>query len=83
MAQRPDSELLDRATGLGRVMLSQDKHFLREAVQRQRSGVRFGGVVYSHQLALTIGQCVGDLELLAKVCEPGEFENRVEYLPLR
>jgi hypothetical protein len=39
--------------------------------------------VYCHQLGSTIGQCVGDLELLAKVCDAAEFQNRVEYLPLK
>ena len=30
-----------------------------------------------------IGQMVDDLELIAKASLAGEFENRVEYLPLR
>ena len=39
-------------------------------------------VVYSHQLRITVGQAVRDLELLATVYEPADMENRVEHLPL-
>jgi len=47
---------------------------------RQRSGVTFAGVVYAHQLRVSIGQSVAELELIAKVSELGEWVNRVEYL---
>jgi predicted nuclease of predicted toxin-antitoxin system len=40
-----DSELLDRATSLGRVVFSHDKDFLREASKRQQSGQFFAGVI--------------------------------------
>jgi hypothetical protein len=77
-----DAALLDRATLLGRVLFSQDDDLLAEANKRQRSGQPFGGVIYAHQLSITIGQAVNDLELLAKLGTPEEFANRVEYLPL-
>lgn len=82
MAGLSDSDLLDRATLLSRVLFSQDDDLLREAAERQRDGVPFAGVVYSHQLAITVGQTVRDLELLANVYEPEDIENRIEYLPL-
>jgi predicted nuclease of predicted toxin-antitoxin system len=78
-----DPELLDRAMELGRVVFTQDEDFLREAHRRQDSGEAFAGVVYAHQLNVTIGQCVADLELIAKVYEPEDMANRVEYLPLK
>lgn len=62
----PDPELLDRATQLGRVLFSQDEDLLAEATLRQRLGRVFAGVVYAHQLDITIGQCVADLEMLAR-----------------
>jgi predicted nuclease of predicted toxin-antitoxin system len=77
-----DSELLDRAMALNRVLFSQDDDLLREATQRQRHGEYFAGVIYAHQLKVTIGQCVQDLELIAKVTEPKDFADWVEYLPL-
>ncbi len=79
----PDPELLDRATSLGRVLFSQDTDLLREAAARQEKGQSFAGVVYAHQLRVSVGQCIQDLELLAKVGEPEDFAGRVEYLPLR
>lgn len=74
--------LLDRSIELGRVLFTQDDDLLAEATKRQREGLPFGGVVYGHQLHVPIGVCVRDLEIIAKAGEPGEFKNRVEYLPL-
>lgn len=78
-----DPDLLDRATQLGRVLFTQDADLLREATRRQRSGAEFAGVVYAHQLGVSIGQCVSDLELIALAGEQEEFVNFVQYLPLR
>ena len=78
-----DSDLLDRATSLGRVLFTRDGDLLAEGAMRQRSGVTFSGVIYAHQLLVTIGQCVADLELIAKVGNPTEWVNRVDYLPLK
>ncbi|VAW33061.1 hypothetical protein MNBD_CHLOROFLEXI01-494 [hydrothermal vent metagenome] len=77
-----DDLLLDRATELQRVLFSQDEDLLAEAKHRQVTGIPFAGVIYAHQLRITIGRCVNDLELIAKAVEPEELGNRVEYLPL-
>jgi hypothetical protein len=77
-----DEKLLDRATALGRVLFTQDDDLLREAAERQQHGVAFAGVIYGHQRKVTIGQCIRDLELIAKASEPEDCANRVEYLPL-
>jgi hypothetical protein len=39
-------------------------------------------VIYAHQLRVTIGVCVRDLELIARAAEPQDLANRVEFLPL-
>jgi len=78
-----DAALLDRARELGRVLFSRDEDFLAEATWRQRSGRSFAGLIYAHQLRVTIGSCVQDLELIAKCSEPEDFLNRIEHLPLR
>ena len=78
----PDTVLLDRATVLGRVVFSQDMDFLIEAQRRQAVGVPFSGVIYVHQMRLTIGACVKDLELIATAADPVDLLNRVEFLPL-
>jgi predicted nuclease of predicted toxin-antitoxin system len=77
-----DARLLDRATALGRVLFSQDEDLLIEAKRRQEAGETFAGVIYAHQLRITIGRCVQDLELIAKAANPAELANRIEYLPL-
>jgi hypothetical protein len=82
-ARLSDADLLDRATMLNRVLFSQDEDLLREAAQTQRQGTAFSGVIYAHQLKVTSGQCVTDLELIARLGEPEEFASWVEYLPLR
>jgi predicted nuclease of predicted toxin-antitoxin system len=77
-----DPDLLDRASGHGRVLFSQDDDLLREAAQRQQKGIHFAGVVYVHQEKLPAGKIIDDLELIAKVYEPEDMTDRVEYLPL-
>ena len=78
-----DSDLLDRATALGRVLVTRDADLLAESAMRQRSGVTFSGVIYAHQLLVTIGRCVADLELIGKAGDGAEWVNCVEYLPLK
>ena len=77
-----DSDLLDRATQLNRVLFSQDEDLLVKADTRLANGIRFTGVIYGRQNDLSIGQAVRDLELITKVYEPEDIENRIEYLPL-
>jgi hypothetical protein len=77
-----DPDLLNRATELSRVLFSQDEDLLAEATRRQRSGQFFGGVIYAHQLGITIGRTINDLEVLAQAGTLEDFANRVEYLPL-
>ena len=78
----PDDILLDRATALQRVLFSQDEDLLVEAARRQRAGIFFSGIIYAHQLRVTIGVCVHNLELIAKSANPEDLADRVDYLPL-
>ncbi|MDJ0900444.1 MAG: DUF5615 family PIN-like protein [Xenococcus sp. MO_188.B8] len=77
-----DIDLLERAIELNRVMFSRDRDFLIEANRRQAKGINFLGIIYAHQQKVNIGDCIRDLELIAKLGEPEEFTNRVQYLPL-
>jgi len=77
-----DPELLSRATELQRVLFTQDDDLLVEAVRRIQQGIPFYGVVYAHQLHASIGACVRDLEVIAKVGEPEDIVNRIQFLPL-
>ncbi len=80
-ARLDDDPLLDRATSLGRVLFSQDQDLLVIAHRRLQTGMAFSGVVYAHQLGISMGQAVRDLELIAKILDPDDMQNRVEYLP--
>ena len=78
-----DPALLDRASGLGYVLLTQDEDFLVEAALRQVSSQFFAGIVFVRQQSLSVRQCIEELELIAKIYDPAQLTNRVEYLPLK
>jgi hypothetical protein len=80
-ARLDDDLLLDRATSLGGVLFSQDQDLLTIAHRRLGIGPAFAGVVYAHQLRISIGQAVRDLELIAQTLDPDDMQNRVEYIP--
>jgi hypothetical protein len=54
-----------------------------KALARQRRGQNFAGIIYAHQLNVSIGQCVLDLELAANASDPEEWIARIEYLPFK
>jgi len=78
-----DPDLLDRASSLGRILFTRDQDLLAEAARRQRACLPFSGVIYAHQLRVTIGQCVRDLQLLAECATANDMANHLEHLPLR
>jgi len=78
-----DPELLTRAAERGRVLFTQDEDLLAEAARRQETGETFAGLVYAHQLNVTIGGVIADLELIAEATDIEEWTNAVVYLPLR
>ncbi len=77
-----DPELLDRTTSLDRVLFTQDDDLLREAKRRQQAGENFAGLVYAHQLNITVAECIADLELVAKSSCLSDWLNQVVFLPL-
>ncbi|MCC3427489.1 MAG: DUF5615 family PIN-like protein [Microcoleus sp. PH2017_01_SCD_O_A] len=78
----PDNIVLDRAAELQRVVFTQDEDFLAIANRRQQEGINFAGVIYAHQQSVTVGDSIRDLEIIAKVNEPEDLANCVQYLPL-
>ncbi len=77
-----DSDLLDRASELAHALFTRDDDLLAEAVKRQRSNIPFSGVIYAHQLRVSIGTCVHDLEIIVKASEPEDLNNQAVFLPL-
>lgn len=82
-SEQDDSQLLDRASAMGRVLVTQDTDFLKEAAYRQERSQYFLGIIYAPQLHVTVRQAVSDLELIAGASKPEEWISRVEYLPLK
>jgi hypothetical protein len=80
--QLDDDLLLKRAHELGRALFTQDDDLLGEAAKCQREGIPFSGVIYAHQLRVTIGICVQELEIIAKNGELEDLKNQVVFLPL-
>ncbi len=77
-----DPQILNRATELQRVLFTQDNDFLVEANRRQQNSIYFPGVIYGHQMLVSIGDCIKDLELIAQVGKTEDLANSVRYLPL-
>jgi hypothetical protein len=77
-----DPELLDRASALGRVLFSQDDDLLAEAARRQAADLPFSGVIYAHQLRVSIGACIHDIEIIATAGETEDPRQQVLFLPL-
>ena len=80
-AERSDSDLLEHARELGRILFTQDIRFKALAEEWQRQGRPFSGLVFGHQLRGTIGQFVSDLELIALASDPEEWASTIEYVP--
>jgi hypothetical protein len=78
----PDDELLELATSLRRVVVTQDIRFRVLAETWQRTGRPFAGLVYGHQRYISFGQLISDLETIGKATDPDYWQNRVEQLPL-
>ncbi len=76
-----DAVLLDRASKLGRVLFTRDDDLLAEASKRQRKSIPFNGVIYAHQLSVSIGNCIRDLQVIAEAGEPDDLLNEVVFLP--
>lgn len=81
-SEMSDPELLNRANQLGRVLFTRDDDLIAEAARCQNAGVNFHGVIYAHQLRVSIGTSVHDLEVIAKAGEPEDLMNEIIFLPL-
>jgi hypothetical protein len=77
-----DALLLDHASQLNRTVVTHDIRFHAMAEQWQQQGRAFCGLIFAHPMQVTIGQCVRDLELIAKATEPSDWVSAVIRLPL-
>ena len=77
-----DGGLLDQSTTHDRTSFTFDDSLLCEAGRWQSSNIPFTGVAYAHFLCTSMGSCIDDLALVARVAEPNELRNQVLFLPL-
>jgi hypothetical protein len=77
-----DDLLLQRATDLQRVMVSQDLDMWVIASGWLQAGRHFGGLAYGRQWGVTIGNAISDLQLIAGAMMADEMCNQIIYLPL-
>lgn len=82
LAGRPDPEILEWAADQSRILLSRDYRTMRRfAYERVAAGLAMPGVFLLSQ-AYPIRLAVEQLELLAGASLDGEWDNRVEFLPI-
>lgn len=77
-----DAGVMDRADELDRIIFTRDDDFLREAAARLAAAESFSGVIYAHQMEVSLGRCVQDLEVLCLAGDSDDFADRVYFLPL-
>jgi hypothetical protein len=80
--QLRDDLLLDHASQLGRPLVIHDIRLHAMAENWQSRDRPFSGLIFGHLLQVSIGQCVRDLELIAKATDPVDWECAVIRLPL-
>lgn len=71
-----DESHLERATVLGRVLVTTDTDFLR----LDAAGIEHAGILFGKQRNHTIGDWVKELASLSYAYEMADFENQVEYI---
>jgi predicted nuclease of predicted toxin-antitoxin system len=81
-AAASDEVLLVRATKLGRVIFTQDDDFLAIADDWQLAKRHFSGVIYTHQLRMTVGRMIADIQLILETTTSNEMCNTVVFIPL-
>jgi hypothetical protein len=64
------------------VLVTQGEDFLGIAQNCQSAGRFFEGIIYSHQLKISVGGLISDLALISGACLPVDCQNRVIFLPL-
>jgi hypothetical protein len=80
--QLSDEQLLEHASKLGRPLVTHDIRFHALAQDWQAQGRPFCGLIFGHLMQVSIGQCVKDLEVIAKATDPQDWVSAVLRLPL-
>ena len=66
-----------------RIIFTQDIRFHALAIDLQRKGEPFGGLIYGDQSGVGIGSFVRDLEIIAVASDLPEWMNITQRLPFK
>lgn len=82
MYRADDPAVLDWAATEKRIVLTHDLDTMTKYVkERIKQGLPFAGVILIRD-TLAIANTIEDLLIIVDASEPGEWEHRVEFLPL-
>jgi len=70
-----DEEQLETAIQEQAAIFTHDVDFIRIAVDKNHSGI-----IYVHQLKMTIGECIKRLKIIAETKTPEQLRNRIIFL---
>ena len=82
VARLPDDSLLEHAAQLGQPLFTHDIRFYAMAQRWIAQGKPFCGIIFAHYMQVSIGQCVHDLEIIAKATGPEDWQSAILRLPL-
>jgi hypothetical protein len=78
-----DQQLLDWAADKNRILLTHDYRTIPPyAYERVRRGQKVAGVIILPRW-MSVGEAIDELVLVAELSVEGEWEGRVDFLPLR
>jgi predicted nuclease of predicted toxin-antitoxin system len=77
-----DELILARATELGRILFTMDTDFQAISEAWQSLGRPYAGIVFAHQMKITYGDAIRDVESLAQLFEPADVANQFIRLPI-
>jgi hypothetical protein len=81
-ARLADDLLLEHASQLRRPVVTHDIRLNSLAESWQLQSRPFCGLIFGHLMQVSVGQCVKDLEVIAKATDDGDWLNTIIRLPL-
>jgi hypothetical protein len=75
-----DPQHMERATALGRIVVSADRDFLVIVADQRARGVPFPGLFYILQ-GTPVGEAIRAIADAAEILDPPEMNNWVEWIP--
>lgn len=78
-----DPMLLAEAASIGAILLTHDvRTITKYAYERVKAGLPMPGVIEVAN-ALPVGQAIDELIVVIGIGQPADFENQVNYVPMR